>query len=142
FRALADMPWAMTAHVVFAAIDAAAPATLSPTIIGDVIRHEIGFDGVLISDDVSMGALAGDFRARTRQAFAAGCDLVLHCNGNPAEMEAVAEAAALMTADAIERVARGEALRRQSQRPFDRAETEARFDALLAGNTVSEATRA
>jgi beta-N-acetylhexosaminidase len=135
FRALADTAWAMTAHVVFTAIDPTAPATLSPTIIGDVIRGEIGFGGVLVSDDLAMGALAGDLGERTRNALAAGCDLALHCNGNLDEMTAVADAASTISEVTLERLARGEALRRRSIKPFDRAKAEERFDALLDGRS-------
>ena len=132
FRALADMPWAMTAHIVFAAIDGSAPATMSPRLISDVIRRDIGFGGVLVSDDISMGALDGSLGERTRRTLAAGCDLVLHCTGVLSEMEEVAAAAAPLTDAAAARVARGEALRRQSSQPFDRAAAEARFGALVA----------
>ena len=82
--------WAMTAHVVYKAIDADRPATISPLVINDIIRGEIGFKGPLISDDLSMKALSGDMRARTEGALAAGCDLVLHCNGEMAEMVDIA----------------------------------------------------
>jgi len=81
FQALADLPMAMTAHVVFSAVDAAHPATTSAKMIERVIRGSIGFQGLLMSDDVSMNALAGSIAERTRAAFAAGCDVVLHCNG-------------------------------------------------------------
>lgn len=110
FRALAGLPMAMTAHCVYTAIDADAPATLSPTVIGDVIRVNIGFDGLLMSDDISMGALSGDIGARSREAIVAGCDVVLHCNGDLREMMAVAEAVpelsdcAKRRADAAEKV--------------------------------------
>jgi beta-N-acetylhexosaminidase len=133
FRALADMPCGMTAHVVFAAIDEALPATLSRRVVGQVIRGEIGFDGVLISDDLSMRALGGTMAERAQGALAAGCDLVLHCNGDPSEMAAVAEASAALSPAAMARLARGEALRCRSFAPFDRDAAEARFDALLAG---------
>ena len=73
---------AMTAHVVFSALDPAHPATTSATIIEQVIRGVIGFQGLLMSDDVSMNALAGSIAERTRAIFIAGCDMVLHCNGN------------------------------------------------------------
>jgi beta-N-acetylhexosaminidase len=107
FKALAgEAAWAMTAHVVYSAIDATAPATLSAKVIGEVIRGEIGFDGPLISDDLSMKALSGDFESRTQGALAAGCDLVLHCNGDMAEMLAVAKACAPLTDKAAERLAR------------------------------------
>jgi beta-N-acetylhexosaminidase len=84
--------WAMTAHVVYKAIDADRPATISPIVIDDIIRGEIGFKGPLISDDLSMKALSGDMRARTEGALAAGCDLVLHCNGDMTEMVDIAAA--------------------------------------------------
>jgi beta-N-acetylhexosaminidase len=110
FKALANEAcWAMTAHVVYAAIDPSAPATLSAKVIGEVIRGEIGFDGPLISDDLSMKALSGDFAGRTRGALAAGCDLVLHCNGDMAEMAAVAGACAPLTDQAAARLARAAA---------------------------------
>src|SRR5690348_3250905 len=82
FQPLANLPMAMTAHVVFSAFDAAHPATTSATMIAQVIRGSIGFQGLLMSDDVSMNALAGSIAERTRAIFAAGCDVVLHCNGN------------------------------------------------------------
>jgi beta-N-acetylhexosaminidase len=85
--------FAMTAHVVYPAIDPGAPATTSPKIIADIIRGEIGFQGVLISDDLGMKALAGPFDERADAARAAGCDLMLHCDGNLADMEAVARTA-------------------------------------------------
>lgn len=90
FRALAHLPAAMTAHVLFTDIDREHPASISPTITRDIIRGTIGFDGLLMSDDISMRALAGSLGARAKAVLAAGSDLVLHCNGNMAEMEAVA----------------------------------------------------
>src|SRR5262249_54123301 len=92
FRALAGLPLAMTAHVVFTAVDPVTPATTSVTIVREVIRGSIGFDGVLMTDDISMEALTGDMRARSRASVATGCDVVLHCNGRFDEMCAVAEA--------------------------------------------------
>jgi beta-N-acetylhexosaminidase len=83
-------PWAMTAHVVFESFDKKLPATMSSIVIEDVVRKAIGFDGIVISDDLSMGALDGSFEDRAAGALAAGCDLVLHCNGKLDEMEAVA----------------------------------------------------
>jgi beta-N-acetylhexosaminidase len=132
FRALAAMPWAMTAHIVYTAIDPDAPATFSAAIIDGVIRQHIGFDGVLISDDLSMGALAGSLADRTRRSLASGCDLALHCNGVLSEMEEVADAAPPVTAAAQTRLARAEVLRRSSRQPFDRAAAEARFAELFA----------
>ena len=92
FRALADAPAAMSAHIVYTALDADAPATLSEKIVREIIRGEIGFSGLLISDDLSMKALKGDFGDRTRGVFAAGLDLALHCNGDLDEGRPVAEA--------------------------------------------------
>jgi beta-N-acetylhexosaminidase len=132
FRALAAMPWAMTAHIVYRAIDAAAPATFSRTLIGEIVRGEIGFEGVLISDDLSMRALGGGLGERAERALAAGCDLALHCNGDRGEMEEVVAAAATITPETGARLARGEAMRRRSA-DFDREEAERRLDALLAG---------
>jgi len=130
FHALHEMPWAMTAHVVYSAIDADRPATLSPMVIGRVIRGSIGFDGVLVSDDIGMGALGGSFAERAAAVLAAGCDLVLHCSGQLDEMREAAEATAPLSAQAEVRVARAEALRRRSASDFDRREAEARFDAM------------
>jgi beta-N-acetylhexosaminidase len=131
FRALADMPWAMTAHIVYADIDARAAATLSRTVIEQVIRHSIGFDGVLVSDDLSMRALGGSFADRAAGALAAGCDLVLHCNGDMKEMTEVAGATARLTPAARRRVDRAEAARGAAQ-PIDRETLAARFGALMA----------
>jgi beta-N-acetylhexosaminidase len=103
FRALAGMPMAMTAHVVYATLDPDHPATTSPVVVSDIIRGELGFDGLLMSDDVSMKALSGDFAARTAAIFAAGCDVVLHCNGVMEEMAAVASATPVLAGRALER---------------------------------------
>ena len=111
FKSLNDMPWAMTAHVVYSALDGDNPATLSAEVIGRTIRGDIGFDGLLISDDLSMKALAGDFGDRARAALAAGCDVVLHCNGDPDEMTAVADAVGGLSVAATARVAAAERLR-------------------------------
>lgn len=105
FKALADLPMAMTAHVVYEAIDAVNTATLSSKMI-DIMRNDIGFDGLLMTDDISMSALSGDLATRAVTALAAGCDLMLHCNGHGDEMQAVAgvvgqlQGAALRRADA------------------------------------------
>jgi beta-N-acetylhexosaminidase len=139
FRGLASMPWAMTAHIVYSAVDPAQPATLSPQVIAEVIRGHIGFDGILISDDLSMGALGGRLGGRTRQALAAGCDLALHCNGEPGEMEEVVASARPISPITAARLGHGEAMRRlAAPNGFDRREAEARFDALLAGAPTSE----
>jgi beta-N-acetylhexosaminidase len=130
FRPLADLPMAMTAHVVFSALDGAHPATTSATIINQVIRGVIGFQGLLMSDDVSMNALAGSLAERTRALLAAGCDMVLHCNGKLDEMQDVARETPELTGKALERANRALASRRQP-RPFDRNAARARLDALI-----------
>ena len=131
FKALADMPMAMTAHVVYAAVDARRPATTSPAVIERVIRGVIGFEGLLISDDLSMKALTGDFTQRARDSLFAGCDLVLHCNGGMAEMKAVAKGTGPMTARAAERAAAALARLPKAPEPFDAREARRRFDAAL-----------
>jgi beta-N-acetylhexosaminidase len=88
FAALADLPMAMTAHVLYTALDSKRPATTSPVVI-KLIRQELGFNGLLMSDDLSMKALGGDFTSRTEDALAAGCDVVLHCNGEMREMQEI-----------------------------------------------------
>jgi len=133
FRALAAMPWAMTAHVVYEAIDPDDPATLSPRLIAGTIRASIGFDGFLVSDDLSMAALAGAVGARARRALAAGCDAVLHCNGRMDEMMEVAATSAPLSAEAQRRLAVGEAVRKAPIEPFDRRQGELRFAALMSG---------
>jgi len=106
FGALADLPWGMTAHVLYTALDPDRPATLSPRVIGEVVRGLIGFDGLLVSDDLSMGALAGPLAERASAAVAAGCDLALHCTGDLAEMAAVAAAVPILSAAGRRRLAR------------------------------------
>lgn len=131
FKALSDMPWAMTAHVVYQAIDRDHPATSSTSVIHDVIRDEIGFDGVLLSDDLSMQALHGSFRERAETALNAGCDVVLHCNGVMAEMEAVVVGCRALSAAALERIDRAATLK-QSLNDFDFKGAQQRLDQLLA----------
>jgi beta-N-acetylhexosaminidase len=103
FRLYADAPLAMTAHVVYRSIDADAPATTSARMIEEVIRGFIGFDGVLMSDDVSMKALKGPIRQRTEASIAAGCDIALHCNGEMAEMLDVAAGSPTLSGKAAAR---------------------------------------
>jgi beta-N-acetylhexosaminidase len=103
FKALNHLPLAMTAHVVYTAIDPLQPATLSPIVINDVIRGYMGYDGLLMSDDLSMKALSGSFETRTRCALDAGCDVVLHCNGDMREMRAIAAVVPTLTGDALRR---------------------------------------
>lgn len=137
FKPLADLPMAMTAHVVFSAVDPAHPATTSATMIADVIRAAIGFQGLLMSDDVSMNALAGTIAERTRAIFAAGCDMALHCNGNIEEMREVARQTPELAGRALERANAALAARKPPQ-PFDRAAARTELDALIArANTAS-----
>src|SRR5947209_10868856 len=103
FKSLADLPMAMTAHVVFSALDPAQPATTSATMVDQVIRGVIGFQGLLMSDDVSMTALAGSLAERTRPIFAAGCEVVLHCSGVLDEMHDVARETPELSGKALER---------------------------------------
>ena len=131
FRPLADLPMAMTAHVVFSALDPAQPATTSATIITQVIRGTIGFQGLLMSDDVSMNALDGSIGERTRAIVAAGCDMVLHCNGKLDEMRAVAAETPILAGEALARADRALAARK-TPAPFDRAQARADLDALIA----------
>jgi len=130
FQQLADLPMAMTAHVVFSALDPAQPATTSATIIEQVIRRVIGFQGLLMSDDVSMNALAGSIAERTRAIIGAGCDMVLHCNGKLDEMREVAAETPELSGRALERAARALASR-QPPKPFDRLAARAELDALI-----------
>jgi beta-N-acetylhexosaminidase len=129
---------AMTAHVVFSALDPAHPATTSATIIEQVIRGVIGFQGLLMSDDVSMNALAGSIAERTRAIVDAGCDMVLHCNGNLAEMREVARETPELSGKALERARRALASRRAPQ-PFDRQAARAELDALIRRAEVTGA---
>ncbi|MBA3518754.1 MAG: beta-N-acetylhexosaminidase [Rhizobiales bacterium] len=137
FRLLASKaPLGMTAHVVFSAIDDSAPATLSGAVIANIIRGRIGFDGALMTDDISMGALSGDFRGRAEAAIRAGCDLVLHCNGEVGEMTEIAIGAPELAGDALRRTERALAARTEPA-PVDRPALEARFDSLLAKAPVA-----
>ena len=110
------MPWAMTSHVLYKAIDPERPATTSPVVINDIIRGELGFKGILVSDDLSMEALRGDLGDRTKRARAAGCDLALHCNGRLDEMRAVAAAAGSISDATAERLARARCRQRRHSR--------------------------
>ena len=130
FAPLADLPMAMTAHVVFSALDPAQPATTSATIIEQVIRGCIGFQGLLMSDDVSMNALAGSVAERTRAIVAAGCDMVLHCNGKLEEMREVASQTPELAGKALERAVKALASRKPPV-PFDRSAARAELDALV-----------
>ncbi|HET8919629.1 MAG TPA: beta-N-acetylhexosaminidase [Xanthobacteraceae bacterium] len=130
FRPLGGLPLGMTAHVVFTAVDPVAPATTSANIVKHVIRDSIGFNGLLMSDDISMGALSGSLSQRTRAALTAGCDVVLHCNGVLSEMVEVAAAAPALAGDAARR-AEAALAARQPPAPLDVAESRAELAKLL-----------
>jgi beta-N-acetylhexosaminidase len=130
FKANADLPMAMSAHVVYTAIDPTAPGTQSKTVVGEIIRGLIGFDGLLMTDDLSMKALTGGFRERAERAIAAGCDMVLHCNGDLAEAVPVAEGAPLLAGKALERAQKALECLREAQ-TFDVAAGVAEFEAAL-----------
>jgi beta-N-acetylhexosaminidase len=136
FRPLAGLPMAMTAHVVFSAIDPVSPATTSAKMIQNVIRGGIGFQGLLMSDDISMGALSGSLGERTRAAIAAGCDVVLHCNGNLAEMRDVAAASPVLAGEAGRSAEAALAARRAPDK-IDIAAARAKFAALMAQAPVT-----
>jgi beta-N-acetylhexosaminidase len=133
FRVLSDMPMAMTAHVVYTAIDRNRPATTSRKAIKKVIRESIGFDGLLMSDDLSMKALSGDFKQRAKDSLAAGCDVVLHCNGDMAEMKAVMSGVGKLSREARRRVQAVMGRLVKVPEPLDVAEARARFDAAFDG---------
>lgn len=129
FRPLAGLPLGMTAHVVFSAFDPVAPATTSVTMVRDVIRGFIGFRGLLMTDDISMRALDGTIAARAEAALAAGCDIVLHCNGDLREMSELAEAVPALSGDAAIRAEAALAARREPEA----------FDADAARRLVAQA---
>jgi beta-N-acetylhexosaminidase len=131
FRALADLPAAMTAHVVFSAIDAGAPASVSRIVTQTIIREAIGFDGLLMSDDLSMRALSGSLRSRAEAVIRAGSDLALHCNGNLDEMREVVEGVPALEGKALVRLERARTAL-QASATLDIAEAEAALDLALA----------
>jgi len=132
FAALADIPMAMTAHVVYSALDANNPATMSKKIISGIIRDEFGYDGLIMTDDLSMHALTGDFADRASRAIAAGCDVTLHCNGNMSEGEAVAEGSGVLSGESLARAE--QALSRCCHPlPFDQEAAEQAVDELMNG---------
>lgn len=129
FKALADLPMGMSAHIVFSDIDPDAPATTSPAMM-KIIRETIGFQGLLMTDDLSMQALSGTVAQRATAAIAAGCDVILHCNGDADEMVSVARAAGPMTSAAVTRANTALALRKTPE-IIDIRGLEAELDALL-----------
>lgn len=140
FARVADAPMAMTAHIAYDSLDAGRAATHSPTVIKRVIRERIGFDGLLMTDDLGMDALRGSLADRAHRALVAGCDVLLHCAGfrqDPDvildEMRAVGEAAPDLSGEALRRARAAEAAATRG-RPFDAEAGRARLDALLAGS--------
>lgn len=131
FRLVADeAPWAMSAHVLYTAIDPERPATVSQRVIEEVIRGSIGFRGVLISDDINMKALSGNLAERTAAILDAGCDLALHCNGNAEEMREVAAACGEIAPESLARI-ESAAARLVEPEPLNVAQLGARLDALI-----------
>ncbi|EKV31411.1 Beta N-acetyl-glucosaminidase [Caenispirillum salinarum AK4] len=132
FKALAQAPYGMTAHIVYTALDPDRPATTSPTVIRGVVRGELGFEGLLMTDDLSMKALTGDFAVRAAESLAAGCDLVLHCNGDMDEMTAVARGCRPLDLDAQARVKRLDVFKAQRLKSLTVGAIRAELDDLLA----------
>ncbi|HEY7231541.1 MAG TPA: beta-N-acetylhexosaminidase [Pseudolabrys sp.] len=130
FKPLAGLPLGMTAHVVFSAIDPVAPATTSVTMVRQVIRGFIGFQGLLMSDDISMNALSGTIAERSRAALAAGCDVVLHCNGNLEEMIAVAGEAPVLSGESAKRAEAALAARKAPEE-FDTEAARSLFSQMI-----------
>jgi beta-N-acetylhexosaminidase len=135
FRALRDMPAAMTAHVVFSAIDPDAPASTSAIVTREIIRGHIGFDGLLMSDDLNMHALSGSMADRADAVIRAGSDVVLHCSGNLSEMEEVAAGVPALAGQPMHRFARCLAVLQRSE-PFSLADAEAAVAAAGAAESV------
>lgn len=133
FRRLACSPFGMVAHVVYTAIDSRNPASASPDVVGRIIRGELGFAGVLLSDAIDMEALSGPHDARARSCIAAGIDVVMHCNQPLDVRERVAAAMPELAGDALERVTRAAAMRRPPQPGFDPAAARAELAQLVAG---------
>jgi beta-N-acetylhexosaminidase len=121
FKLLSDLPWAMTGHLLFEAVDPKTPITISPSAVADVIRGHIGFDGLLLSDDLTMEALGGPLGERVARALAAGCDIALHCNGHMDEMVEVAGRAGAMTEAAWGRFEAGRRFLARHRDPLGRA---------------------
>jgi beta-N-acetylhexosaminidase len=135
FLAVKDAPFAMTAHIVYAALDDSRPATLSPLVIRQVIRGHIGFDGLLMTDDLSMKALKGDFTELAKQSLLAGCDLVLHCNGDMDEMQAVVQGSALLSDRGMTRWLRAQLARTPTPEPLA-DDAEGQLQAAMARSGV------
>ncbi|MBN66652.1 MAG: beta-N-acetylhexosaminidase [Rickettsiales bacterium] len=141
FKALNDAPMGMTAHIQYTSLDGDYPATLSPRVIA-MIRREIGFDGLLMCDDISMKALKGHLTSLAGSALVAGCDLVLHCNGTMEEMRSLADVVPEMSLDALRRSDKAFGLIQGAVKPFDLAKAEAEWQALLSEADKSSNTGA
>jgi beta-N-acetylhexosaminidase len=131
FRLLRDLPMAMTAHVLYQSIDPKRPATTSKKIVQEIVRGHIGFDGLLMTDDLSMKALTGSLQQRAEMSLEAGCDIVLHCNGDIEEMRDIAAVCPPLTGDAARRAAAALARRKSPLDNMNLAEAHARFSAML-----------
>jgi beta-N-acetylhexosaminidase len=121
FRRMLKEPMLMSAHVLYEALDAKRPGTLSPVIITDLIRTEWGYDGLILTDDINMNALGGTIEERSRASLDAGCDVICHCNGDKTDMEAVARAARPLEGAAAERADRARRIAAMEPKPFDKA---------------------
>ncbi len=137
FVALRDAPMAMTAHVVYSAIDPTAPATTSPIVVKRIMRERIGFEGLILSDDLSMKALGGPFAERARSVFAAGVDIALHCNGDLTETAPVAEATPELAGESLRRAEAALARIAVGPQPLDLEAARAEFAALFAAASAA-----
>ena len=133
FRVLSDMPAAMTAHVVYTAVDPRRPATLSRKVMRKVIRGALGFDGLVVTDDLGMKALDGDLRDLAERALKVGCDVVLHCSGKLDENRRVVEGAPKLAGHARRRAEAALARRVRTPEPLEEAEARVRFAEMLSG---------
>ena len=131
FKLLADLPWGMTGHLLYEAVDPTAAITVSPTGLKATIRDHIGFDGLLLSDDLSMQALGGTLGERAARSIAAGCDVALHCNGRMDEMKQVAGRTGPLTERGWERFQAGRSALARRHAPMPRAEASRRLASLL-----------
>ncbi|MEQ8604245.1 MAG: beta-N-acetylhexosaminidase [Marivibrio sp.] len=134
FAAASHAPLGMTAHIVYDALDPDRPATASSAVLGDLVRGAWGFDGLLMTDDLSMKALSGDYRERAQTARAAGCDVILHCNGRMDEMRPAVEGAGALDANGARRWLAARVRKAAAPAAFDADAAQARLDALLAGD--------
>ena len=139
FRALSDMPMAMSAHVVYPAVDRKRPATTSRRVVREVIRGEIGFDGLLMTDDLSMQSLSGGLAERAKASLKAGCDVVLHCNGDPDEMRAVMGGVGKLRGRAKRRAEAATSRLPRSPEPLDEAAARTRFALAFGPETLAVA---